>query len=59
MLGPAFEMSRAISPNLWRRYLGLFLDGLHTGEHTELPAPPPGMESLTHILRAGKSSRQR
>ena len=28
MLGPAFAMSRAIDPELWRRYLALMLDAL-------------------------------
>ncbi|MCI2421338.1 TetR/AcrR family transcriptional regulator [Saccharopolyspora sp. K220] len=54
MMGPAFEMSREIGPDLWRRYLALFLDALHAGRHHDLPVPPPPVESLDAILRAGK-----
>ncbi|MBM2619794.1 TetR/AcrR family transcriptional regulator [Actinoplanes sp. LDG1-06] len=54
MLGPAFEMSRTIAPDLWRRYLTLMLDGLRATGRPDLPAPPPPVESLPLILRAGK-----
>lgn len=54
LLGPAFEMSRAIDPNLWRRYLALLLDALRPANHPPLPVAPPPVESLDQILRAGK-----
>jgi AcrR family transcriptional regulator len=54
LLGPAFEMSRATSPELWRRYLALILDGLRATDRPELPTAPPPLTALTTILRAGK-----
>jgi AcrR family transcriptional regulator len=54
LLGPAFEMSRAIEPDLWRRYLALLLDALRPSNHSPLPVAPPPVESLDQILRAGK-----
>jgi len=40
LLGPAFEMSRSNTPELWRRYLALILDGLRATDRPALPAPP-------------------
>ncbi|PUB20278.1 TetR family transcriptional regulator [Promicromonospora sp. AC04] len=54
MLGPAFEMSRAITPDLWRRYLALLLDGLRPAGQPQLPVPPPPVEQLDAVLFAGK-----
>ena len=54
LLGPAFEMSRTVSPGLWQRYLALILDGLRATDRPALPAPPPPLEALPVILRAGK-----
>ncbi len=57
MLGPVFDLSREIHPQLWRRYLAVLLDGLRSGSHPALPEPPPPIESLDTILRAGKRNR--
>ena len=55
LLGPAFEMSRTTaSPELWRRYLGLMLDGLRATDRPELPVRPPPFAALDAILKAGK-----
>jgi AcrR family transcriptional regulator len=54
LLGPAFEMSRTVAPGLWERYLALVLDGLRATDRPALPAPPPPIEALPMILRAGK-----
>jgi AcrR family transcriptional regulator len=54
LLGPAFEMSRTVSPTLWQRYLALILDGLRATDRPPLPAPPPPIEALPLILRSGK-----
>ena len=54
LLGPAFEMSRTVSPALWQRYLALILDGLRATDRPALPAPPPPLEALPLILRSGK-----
>jgi len=34
------ETTEAVAPELWRRYLGLLLDGLRAEAATPLPAPP-------------------
>jgi len=54
LLGPAFAMSRAIDPDLWRRYLALMLDALRAANQPELPVGPPPVEALDLILRSGK-----
>ena len=38
--GRVIEASRCVSPDLWRRYLGLLLDGLRADAATPLPRPP-------------------
>ena len=52
LLGPAFEVSRAASTEVWRRYLALLLDGLRATDRPPLPVPAPA--DLRTILRAGK-----
>ena len=55
MLGPVFDMSRATSQPLWRRYLTLLLDGLRPPTPpTTFPVPPPPVELLDAVLKAGK-----
>ncbi|MEU4240764.1 helix-turn-helix domain-containing protein [Actinoplanes sp. NPDC026619] len=55
LLGPAFTMSRQLSPDLWRRYLGLLLDGLRATDRPPLPAPPPTAADLPILLKSGKT----
>lgn len=57
LLGPAYEMTRDVSPDLWRRYLALILDGLRATDRPALPVPPPPAEALDTILKAGKPHR--
>ena len=38
--GRVIEMSATVAPELWRRYLGLLLDGLRAEAATPLPHPP-------------------
>jgi AcrR family transcriptional regulator len=54
LLGPAYEMSRATSLELWRRYLALMLDGLRPSGQPAFPVPPPPVDQLDAILFAGK-----
>jgi AcrR family transcriptional regulator len=54
MLGAAYEMKAASTPEMWRRYLTLLLDGLRATDRPELPVPPPSLEALDVILAAGK-----
>jgi AcrR family transcriptional regulator len=53
LLGPAYEMPAGA----WRRYLALILDGLRATDRPALPVPPPPVESLDTILKAGKRRR--
>jgi AcrR family transcriptional regulator len=54
MLGPVSELSRTTSPEIWRRYLALVLDGLRATDRPALPADPPPVTALDTILKAGK-----
>ncbi|MFD4745847.1 TetR/AcrR family transcriptional regulator [Streptomyces rubiginosohelvolus] len=55
LLGPVIEMSRTTTPDLWKRYLALILDGLRATTQPALPAPAPPLQTLPVILKAGKS----
>jgi AcrR family transcriptional regulator len=55
LLGPAYEMSR--ETGLWRRYLALILDGLRATDRPALPVPPPPLDTVDTILKAGKPRR--
>jgi AcrR family transcriptional regulator len=57
LLGPAYELHRDLQPDLWRRYLALILDGLRATDRPPLPAPPPPLDSLDTVLKAGKNHR--
>ncbi|MFF4806369.1 TetR/AcrR family transcriptional regulator [Streptomyces sp. NPDC002144] len=39
MLGTVTEQTRAVAPDVWRRYLVLFLDGLRHDQHHPTPLP--------------------
>jgi AcrR family transcriptional regulator len=55
LLGPAFAMSRSTgSPELWRRYLWLILDGLRATDRPALPVQAPPVTALPLILGTGK-----
>jgi len=58
MLGVAYEKKTASTPELWRRYLTLVLDGLRATDRPELPVPPPSLDALDVILAAGKRHLQ-
>jgi AcrR family transcriptional regulator len=52
--GGVVDVAGSVAPNLWRRYLGLVLDALHTPSPSALPEPP-----LTPVqLRAAASARR-
>lgn len=42
----------SVSPDLWRRYLGIVLDGMRPEGATPLPVPAPTLEQLTASCRA-------
>ena len=41
-----------VAPDLWRRYLGIVLDGMRPEGATPLPVPAPTLEQLTASCRA-------
>jgi AcrR family transcriptional regulator len=51
MLGPLMERARDIDPDLWRRYLGLVLDGLRPESATPLPRPALHPDQLDGVMR--------
>lgn len=54
MMSVAFDMSSVSSPDLWRRYLALWLDGLRAKDVPELPVPPLPVSDIGVALAAGK-----
>jgi AcrR family transcriptional regulator len=55
MLGAIADKSRAVSPDLWRRYLGVMLEGLR--EHGEPTLPLPGKPLTNDQFSALLSAR--
>ncbi len=51
MLGSIIDRTRKVEPELWRRYLGLVLDGLRPGAATPLPLPALDVSSLDAVMR--------
>lgn len=49
--GRVIETTATVAPELWRRYLGLLLDGLRAGAATPLPAPPLTRAQLARAAR--------
>ena len=45
------EATGSVAPELWRRYLGLLLNGLRAGAATPLPAPPLSRAQLARASR--------
>jgi AcrR family transcriptional regulator len=54
MVGGVADYTRCVSPDVWRRYAVIVLDGLRVRRErpTELPAPPLGIEEVDTIMRA-------
>lgn len=52
MLGSLVDFSRPVRPELWRRYLAIFLDGLRRcpGHEASLPVPPLTGTELTAAM---------
>src|SRR5262245_2955487 len=47
--GRVAELTSAVAPELWRRYLGFMLDGLRTDAATELAEPPLTRAQLDRV----------
>jgi len=50
MLGAVMDRSRDAAPEVWRRYLGLLLDGLRPAAATPLPHPPLDAAGLDRVM---------
>jgi AcrR family transcriptional regulator len=48
--GRVLEAGRGVAPDLWRRYLGLLLDGLRAGGATPLPRGPLTQAQMNRLL---------
>ncbi len=51
MLGSIIDRTRDVEPELWRRYLGIVLDGLRPGAATPLALPALDVPSLDAVMR--------
>lgn len=52
MVATSSALTRTVSPDLWRRYLAVLLDGLRAGSPTPLPGPAPSHEDIDTAMRA-------
>lgn len=50
MVGAIIDSAREVDPELWRRALGILLDGLRSAAATPLPVGPPTVEQFDRIL---------
>lgn len=50
MVGSIIQAARTVDPDLWRRTLGVVLDGLRAGHGGPLPGSAPTAEQLTRII---------
>jgi AcrR family transcriptional regulator len=57
MMGVAFDVTSAIDPLLWRRYLAFFLDGLRASDRGPLPGTSIPLGRLDEALAATKPRR--
>ena len=53
MLGAVAEYAAAVAPQVWRRYLGMLLDGLRPSRDAvaALPLPAPSADELGELIR--------
>jgi AcrR family transcriptional regulator len=60
MVGMIIDRTCDVAPELWRRYLGIVLDGLRPSREgvTPLPAPALDPQALTHVMQ-GRRARPR
>jgi AcrR family transcriptional regulator len=53
MLGTVMDRAREVEPELWRRFLGLVLDGLRPPAATPLPVGPLSADQLDAVMKRG------
>jgi AcrR family transcriptional regulator len=60
MLSTLIDASRDVSPDLWRRYLGIILRGLsaHPDREAELGIEPLGADQVDHVMSFLKPARR-
>jgi AcrR family transcriptional regulator len=51
MLGAVMDRTRDVAPDVWRRYLGLILDGLRPDAAQPLPHPPLDVAQVDAVMR--------
>jgi AcrR family transcriptional regulator len=58
-LSPIMERSRTIEPDLYRRYLTLFLDGIRAGNRVQTPLPtgPLTVDQTHEAMTSGRPGR--
>lgn len=59
MMGVAFDMGTVSTPELWRRYLAIYLDGLRGKNLPVLPQKALPIEHLDAAMAAGKRRTRR
>jgi len=52
MVAAAAELTRAVDPDMWRRYLGMMLDGIRAGSAGPLASKAPTHEQMDQAMRA-------
>jgi hypothetical protein len=59
MVGAIVDCTRNVEPELWRRFLGLLLDGLRTRPDgaEPLPIPPLSLEQMQVAMAAWRPPR--
>jgi AcrR family transcriptional regulator len=59
MLGSIAEYAAAVAPHIWRRYLGLLVDGLRPARDgvTPLPVPSPSMHEMAALMQGAHGLR--
>jgi AcrR family transcriptional regulator len=57
MLGAAYELHGPSSPESWRRYLALLLDGMRATDREPLPVPPLSDDDIDAAMAAIKFRR--
>lgn len=58
MVGAIIDSAREVDPELWRRALGILLDGLRSAAATPLPVGPPTVEQFDRILGGVRPAAQ-
>jgi AcrR family transcriptional regulator len=60
MLSTLIDAARDVSPDLWRRYLGIITRGLsaHPDQEPELDTPPLGPSQVDHVMSYLKPARR-